>query len=456
MKSINLNKMPSPQTRSVDGLVNVASGLGAQNSKRSQNRWAYDNLNDFQELDASYQTNWIARAIVDVPARDITREWRTIKSEGAEEIAALEQRLCIPQLVEEAVAWARLFGGAGMVMLTGQDLSRPLNLNRVKRGSLERLLVFDRWDLSAHTLNTWDVLAPNYLLPEFYIVRGGSQQIHWSHVVRFQGERLPRRWLQHTQGWGDSVLRKCIHDVSDMVAAKDGIAELMQEANVDVVTREGLSDDLATDQDEAITNRYQLFRMMKSNIHMALLDGEESYDRKTLNLSGVAPIIEQFITWIAGAARMPVTKLFGTSAKGMNATGEGDTSNYDDEIVSFQNSSLTLSMRVLDEVVVRSALGSFPETFDYIWNPLRQADQVEKATTEKLNAERDASYLDLGIITRSQVQRNLQALEIYQFNDDNIEALESLENPNMFEGLPEGEEETTEQFVDSWMKQNAP
>ena len=40
----------------------------------------------------------------------------------------------------------------------------------------------------------------------------------------------------------------------------DGIAELMQEANIDVITRQGLSDELASDQDDAITNRYAVAR----------------------------------------------------------------------------------------------------------------------------------------------------------------------------------------------------
>lgn len=456
-----VNNTPAQRntTRTVDGLVNVVSGLGSRNSKRENNQWLYGMLNDWQSLDAAYQTNWIARSIVDVPAKDMTREWRTIRSDGAEDIAALEQELCIPQMVEEAIAWARLFGGSGLVMLTGQDLSQPLNMNRVKKGSLERVLVFDRWDLSATTINTWDVLAPNYLQPEFYTLRGGSQQIHWSHVVRFYGERLPLRWMAHTQGWGDSVLRKCIDDVSDMVAAKNGIAELMQEANVDLIKREGLSDDLASDQDEAITNRYTLFRMMKSNIQMALLDGDETYDRKTLNLSGVAPIIEQFITWISGAARMPVTKLFGTSAKGMNATGEGDLNNYYDDIRSWQTTNLSLSMRYLDEVLVRSALGSFPKSFDYEWNPLRQPDVVQIATAGKINADRDAVYLESGVVTKSQIQRNLQGDEVYQFDDEQIEELEALEDSDMFETLPNVEPQpsqmTDAEFV-QWWSDNVP
>ncbi len=438
-------------TKAADGLVNVASGLGTSKSKRSSNQFVLSLLNDWASLDAAYQTNWIARTIVDVPARDMTREWRRVKSDGAEDIARVEQALCIPQMVEEAVAWSRLYGGSGILMLTGQDLSKPLNLNRVGKGSLERVLVFDRWDMVPHTINTWNVLAPNYLMPEFYTIRGGGQTIHWSHFARFNGERLPLRWMAQTQGFGDSVLRKCLEDIMDMVASKDGIAELMQEANIDVITREGLTDELSTDQDAAIIKRYEAFSLMKSSIQMALLDGDEKLDRQTLNLSGVAPIIEQFMTWISGAAGMPVTKIFGTSAKGMNATGEGDQKNYYDMIRGEQTSKIALGLRSLDEVLVRSALGRMPSEFDYVWNPLSEPSLTEVETANLNRAQRDRSYLEDGIVTKSQVQRELQADELYQFDDDKIAELEELEDSNMFESLPDLD---NAEFIDAWSKRN--
>jgi len=432
----------STKKRSVwDGLVNVVSGLGTSKSKRSHNAWEYDLLNNWQQLDASYQSSWISRRIVDTPARDMVREWRRIKCAGAEDIAALEQKLSLPQVVEEATCWARLYGGSVILMLTGQDLGEPLKVNQVKKGDLTRLMVFDRWDLGVDSLNTYDVLADNYLQPEFYTVKGGSQRIHWTHFVRFNGERLPRRWMEQTQGFGDSVLRKCIADIGDMVAAKDGIAEMMQEANIDVITREGLSDELASDQDEAMIDRYVLFSKMKSILNLALLDGKETLQRQTLNLSGVAPMVEQLMTWISGASGMPLTKLFGTSAKGMNATGDGDLKNYYDEIRSAQVSRIGQPLRALDEVLVRSALGEFPDDFDYVWNPLAQSNEVESAQAEVLRAQKDQIYYDSGIVQKSQIQRNLQSNEDYQFNDDALEELEELESADLFETLPDLKEE---------------
>lgn len=425
--------IPPPALTNLDGLVNVMTGLGTAKSKRSYNTWQMSTLNDWATLDACYVSNWIARKICDIPAEDMTREWRRVKSDGAEEIASLEAQLLVPNAVQEAVTWARLYGGAGILMLTGQDLTKPLRPELIRKGDLKRLLVLDRWDMAAMTTNTWDVLATNYLKPEFYSVRGGSMQVHHSHFARFTGERLPLRHMAQTQGWGDSVLRKCIEEITDMVAAKDGIAELMQEANIDVITREGLTDELSTDQDDMITKRYEMFSLMKSSIQMALLDGDEKLDRMTLNLSGVAPIIELFMTWISGAANIPVVRMFGTSAKGLNATGEGDDRIYNDSIRAGQRSYLAEPMRTLDEVMVRSALGYWPDDYDYTWNPLAQPNDLEMAQAEKLRADKHMLYLDASVVQRSQVMRELQASEEYQFVEEDIDELEKLEEGNMFD-----------------------
>lgn len=423
-----------------DGLVNIASGLGTSQSKRSHNRFVYGTFNDWMHLDAAYQSNWIAQKIVDAPVEDATREWRRIKCDGSEDVVALENQFDVQGKVTEALTWARLYGGAGVVMITDQDLEKPLNVNAIKKGSLQQLIVFDRWDLTSASVLNMDILSPNYLKPEWYTLRNGSQRIHWTHIARFSGKKLPRRHMEKTQGWGDSTLRKCIEDVMDTVAAKDGIAELMQEANVDVIKSEGLAEDIASDQDDKVIKRYQMFSQMKSIINMALLDGTETMERQTLNLSGVAPIIEQFMTWISAAADIPVTRMFGTSAKGMNATGEGDNTNYNNSVKSIQTQAITEPLRTLDEVIVRSALGHWPNDFSYVWNPLEQPNTLEIAQSNHLNAQRHQMYLADNIVTRSQVMRELQSSEEYQFDEKLLDELEEMESENLFEEVPNPED----------------
>lgn len=415
-----------------DGLVNVVSGLGTQKAKRSHNQFQYGFLNDFQQLDAAYQTSWLARAIVDYPAEDMTREWRTLKCDDADVIRAEEDRLQLPAMVSEATSWARLYGGAGILMLTNQDLTKPLKPEKIKKGDLYRLLVIDRFDMTAMDLNQTNILAANYLQPEFYTIAAGAQQIHWTHFARFAGAKLPRRQRAQTQGWGDSELRRCLDDVMDIVASKDGIAELMQEANVDIIKREGLSDELASDQDDAITARYALFSMMKSSINLALLDGDETYDRKTLDLSGVAPVLDLLMTWLSGAAGIPGTRLWGEAAKGLDNNGEGDHKNYENKLSSSRQVQVEPGLRSIDEVLVRSATGKWIDDFNYAWNPFQQPDLVQIAQANKANAETDIAYKDAGVITTSQIQRKLQAQELYQFDDEKIEALEADEDLTMF------------------------
>ena len=137
-----------------DGLVNVVSGLGTQRSKRSHNAFQYDQFTNWPQLDAAFQSNWLARQIVDIPAEDACREWRTIKTDGADDIRREEDRLMVPMQVQEALSWARLYGGAGVLMITGQDLTQPLDVNRIRKGGLQRVIPFDRFDMQAMTLKT--------------------------------------------------------------------------------------------------------------------------------------------------------------------------------------------------------------------------------------------------------------------------------------------------------------
>ncbi|MCC3716966.1 DUF1073 domain-containing protein, partial [Staphylococcus haemolyticus] len=194
-----------------------------------------------------------------------------------------------------------------------------------------------------------------------------------------------------------------------------------------------------------------LFSQMKSLVQMALLDGDESYERKTLDLGGVAPVLETFMTWISGAADIPVTRLFGTSAKGLNATGEGDMNNYNNSIRSKQLTQVDPGLRQLDEVLVRSALGYWPDDFNYVWNPLAQPNELQIAQAAKTRADKDMLYLAEGVITVSQVQRNLEAAEEYQFEDGQIDEQSETEKEMSTVQRPEPDEQTADAF---WIRYN--
>lgn len=415
------------QTVTADNLQNVITGMGTGRSKRSYNNFKYDQLNGYPELEAAYVSNWLAKAIVDYPADDMTREWRVIKCKDADTIRAEEDRLKMQHRVNEALTWARLYGGAAILMLTNQDLENPLDVNKIGKGGLKRLLVLDRYQLYPTMFNTFNILSDNYLEPEYWSLAQASQRIHHSHFAFFRGAKLPQRLRMQTLGWGDSELRKCMEELKDTIAAKGGIAELMQEANLDVITAEGLADKLTTGQEAAVTERYAQYGLMKSIFRLSLLDSEEKLDRMTLNLSGVAPVLEILKSFVIGCTGIAATRLFGDQSKGLGNDGQGDLNNYYDNIRAKQNTQLDPALSPLDQVMVRSAVGSMPKDYNFDWNRLYQPNRKEEAEARKIEAETAVIYLDSQIVSRSQVMRNLESDEVYHFDEGYIDEVAEAE-----------------------------
>lgn len=423
-----------------DNLQNVVSGLGTASDKRNHNTFQIGSgMFNLAELEAAYMESWIARQIVQIPVDDALREWRDWNCEEAADIRAEEQRLRVSYNYKLARYWARLYGGAGILMITDQPLEEPLDVKKVQRGGLKRLVVLDRWELAPQVINYTDPISPDYLEPAWFAIRGGAAQIHSSHIVRVDGEELPRRLRALNESWGDSRLRLVLEDLKDILATKGGIASLVQEANVDVVTRNGLSNELATDQDAAITKRYALGKQMQSFVNMLLLDGEETYERKGAEFSGLGDIMDRFMTWMAGAADIPATRLFGQAPQGENATGEGDLTNYYDSCSSMQEAQFRPDLEKLDEVMVRSAVGEMPDDCEWSWRPLYQESGTELAQQNLADAQSEDIRLNQGTIQRSHVMQRLKSEGRYAIEDDEIEQVkreEEAEASGAFEPDP--------------------
>jgi phage-related protein (TIGR01555 family) len=229
-------------------------------------------------------------------------------------------------------------------------------------------------------------------------------------------------------------------DLRDVVATKGGIASLVLEANVDIISVDGLKAALASPQKEQVTERYRMFGMLKSIVNLGLLEkGSEEYDRKSISFSGLSQIMEQFMVWTAGAAEMPVTELWGQSASGLSANGEGDLKTYHGTIKGKQDGQMRLDLELLDQVLIRSALGTYPDNIEFEWNPLAQTSGVEQAQEDLAEAQADALYLENGVIKPSHAMRKAQAKGTYAITDEQIAAQEQLEKDQADGNFDDGE-----------------
>lgn len=418
-----------------DGLENVVAGLGTDRDKRSYSVWADPRILTRQELENMYRGSWLAKKIVNAVADDMTREWLHVTFDGEElgtTIDQAEKRFALKRKTNEALKWSRLYGGAVIIIGTrDRNLAKPLDVKNVRKGDLRYLHVVDRWRLSpAGSLNR-DLESPNFGMPDSYVLAESTVQVHHTRVLRFNGEKLPYfAWLRNAM-WDDSVLQHVMDSLMNCDTTTQAIATMMFESNVDVVKSEGLADVLARKDGEAVlTKRFQVAALLKSFNRMLLLDGTESYEKKQNSFANLDKVIQQFMIDVSGAADIPMTRLFGTSATGMNATGDNDVRNYYDMVSAKQEAELRPQLEYLYEVLVRSELGHMPEDFRFDFNPLWQLSETEQATVEKTRAERDQVYLNAGVVTEALVARELKERGTYRnMTDDDIELAEELSKP---------------------------
>src|SRR5690606_36258535 len=163
---------------------------------------------------------------------------------------------------------------------------------------------------------------------------------------------------------------------------------------------QGFGDLLARHQDELILRRARLQAATKGINGMLMIDAQDDYEKKSASFSGLEALMGRFFEWVSGAARIPVTRLFGRAAAALSGSGEGDERVYYDRIADIQSQDIEPAIALLDECIITQALGSRPPEIYYEWAPLRQKSETETADifTKYANAARSLAGANTGEI----------------------------------------------------------
>lgn len=378
-----------------DTLRALVGGLG--NPLRDKAAGVYYDaplLTDHDLLNA-YRGSWLPRKIVDIPALDSTRKWRDWQAEAdqIEKIEAEEVRLGLKAKVYEARVKARLFGGAAIYIATGDlDPAMELKAERIGAQGVRFLTVLNRRVLKPGEIET-DPESQFYGRPKVYTLTTGARQvdIHPSRLVVYVGAPFPDDEIPadpQNYGWGDSVLTATLEAIKNADSTAANVASLVFEAKIDVIKVPQMMANLSSpDYRERLLERFALATAAKGNNGTLILDTEEEYEQKSATFQTLPDVMDRFLQIVAGAADIPLTRLLGTSPGGLNSTGEADLRNYYDRISSMQEIEMQPAMQVLDECLIRSALGARPPEVHYIWSSLWQISDKERADIGKINAE---------------------------------------------------------------------
>lgn len=456
-----LDKAPEPQpirSRALDAFSNVLARLGAgtpnllEGTEYSLQRMS----RDFNTLNALYRESWIVRRIIDVIPADMLKNWITITSGLDPDV---EKRLSLTlrrtQLIDKlkrGMQWGRLYGGALGVMLVkhqGYDLSQPLQLDWIMPGDFAGLLIFDRWNgVNPSSELIEDISDSDYGYPKYYTVTdpagGGSVKIHHSRVIRFTGNTLPF-WEEIAEmQWGASVVESIFDELRKRDNVSWNIAQLTFMANIRVLKMQDLGQLLAATDNESqaeLLRTLEAQNMLLNNMGMQVMDAADGLETHQYTFGGLADCYQQFIMDISGAAEIPVTRLFGRSPSGLNATGESDLQNYYDMIAEKQESYLRPILNKVLPPFIISTLGSLPDDFDFEFDPVAELSDKERADLAKCGTDNVVAAYNAGLISQrtalKELKQQSERTGVWtNITDEDIErASDSVEPPGEMGGM---------------------
>lgn len=406
-----------------DSFQNFAArvGLGA-GSQHDQSTYSANYLSRNRLLvESMYRSSWVVGQVVDVVADDMTREginMRGLESpEDAEEINQELDRLQVWDKLNKTIKWSRLYGGAiAVMMIDGQNVSTPLNINTVAKDQFKGLIVLDRWMVVPSLEDLVTEYGPYYGMPKYYDVITDSvglcnQKIHYSRVVRMDGVELPYWQAIAENLWGQSVIERLEDRLTIFDSATLGAGQLVYKAHLRTYKVKGLREIIAKGGRlyDALVKQIQQIRQWQSNEGMTLMDAEDTFETHQYSFTGLDNLLMQFGQQIAGATGIPLVRLFGQSPAGFSATGESDLSNYYDNINQQQEGRMRTPLQTLLAVVSLSKLGkALPNSFKFDFASLWQIDEKVKAEVANTVAQAVTTVEESGLISRKTALKELR------------------------------------------------
>ena len=218
-------------------------------------------------------------------------------------------------------------------------------------------------------------------------------------------------WLEYERYWGLSSIYEGLEDARNYDIGKQGVAHLMQECSVGKYTISNLEQLVAESNYKALDNRLEAMDEQKSVINGIFLGEGENYTRENVTFAGVPEIMDRQMMAVSGSYRIPVTKLFGRSAAGMNATGEGDDDNYNATIAGLQKVQLLPPLKRLmwclncETKTIKGEGNAAPKIcIDFL--PLSKRDQLKDAQVRETMSRADRNYVEAGILPPDEIIRN--------------------------------------------------
>lgn len=428
-----------------DGYVNLLNKYGTKQDNSEAYKFEREPVIPDMQLTGLYEGNGLFSKIIDAPAEEALKHGFDLNLKSDELNAFVEDALDDLEWEEKAataIKWARLYGGALIVMLIddGRGLEEPVDWEHIR--SIDELRVYERSIVQPDYASLYQQdyggkgvgnRVSKFGQPEYYYVSSiyGSFKVHESRCLVFRNGVLPEQTSNATYlFWGMPEYVRIRRALRETVTAHTDSVKLLERSVQAIYSMKGLASLLTTDDGEnQVLKRLQLVDTSRGLLNSIAIDSEgEQYDFKTFQFSGVKDVIDATCNMLSALTNIPQTILFGRSPAGMNATGDSDFESYYNFVEKIQRLMLKRNLRTLLDVVFRAGIasGDVTEEPDYKleFNPLWSLSDTEQATVDQtkaqtalVKAQTAQAYVDMQALDPTEVRRRLASDEEFDVED---------------------------------------
>lgn len=272
------------------------------------------------------------------------------------------------------------------------ELRAPLDLKTMNMRRFKGFRHIDPISCVAVNVDTVNPSSADYMEPQtWYVI--GLGQVDRSHFLKFETNipELPMRPL--TLYFGMPLTQLIKQDVANSNEASQGLANLVNRFRYVY---------LKTDESAFVTSsvadfkaRLNYMSLAQDNFGVCPIKSSEEVTQLTTSLTGMAENVELFYLLISAKTDIPYTELMGKSAQGMNATGEGDRRKWYDKCRSIQDAAKAHILTMYG-IVAGIDSGKFVEFDDFVFNPLEESTERERAENIRSYSEVARALIELG------------------------------------------------------------
>jgi len=412
-----------------DAWENVVTLLGTSYDKTTYHRVYPEVWYDCDELEDLYYGDAYARRVIEEPVDAAFRQGYALANAKAfDSEIFLEDRDRLQELIDqhnvvaqlrEALYWGALYGRGGLLLGVddGQDLEIPLDIERVQE--LKYLEVLQCQDFQVEETYS-DPLESMYGQPKIWLVTRQSDdlseqvRVHESRILLTRGVPTSTR-KRRENDWRDaSVLQGPYRYLRNWDAANQGGANMMTDSSQAVLSILNFAKMLGSEDTTVFTNRMRVLEMARSLRIMPIDAENEAFQYVERSFQGVFEMIDRAAQALAGAVGMPQTILFGRAPAGLNATGESDIRGWYDRVRAQREASYQPKLEFIVQILAKTEGLQYPDQWSVTWPSLWQETAKEKAETDKIVADTDQIYLNMGAITEDEVMNTRFGGEEFQ------------------------------------------